>query len=583
MSLQRYSLCIGISNYDDESLEDLPNATNDANLMHNALRARGFESEVVCDIDDLGLDGALQRLQARVSQAMMDRGAFIVVYFAGHGLEVNGAGFVLLRDFPGEPTLSMVAQRGTPLARLIDTIARYKGPKLVVIDACRVAVGSYLPSDLSTFIDATNHAVAMYPGAASAGDLLVAFSTSTGMPAGDGVGDNSRYCEALVTGLLDHRLQVEDLLSSVGQAVIRDSKMGQRPWYLSALTERVSFSDLASYRSRTLERLTIPHDSSSRIFSCLDGSFVYHSGTKLVLAIHMERTLSQFGREIQAISVGAAIDCVLAANGELTVKNRKGRTALIDTGLNEAHGIEVSRSGESIFIFGRDGCRLIQNKAMSLSIRAIDRDLKGAVFGATFLDDDTLFICGENRQLRRLSSLGGNGARINVDDLDCGNLTHVYDVEIISDRKWLVAVGNAGYVRFFDLQTLDQLDEVCLALAARNLPRDYSALRENLMADAATLFLNDPVEFERHFTEQDQEQAIALAVEATASQDLICCTLLDDSRVLAVGSNEGFVFLIDVRDRKLFRVLDVGGSLGHTLQWMCADRTGLFRCCKTGR
>ncbi|MFV8637921.1 caspase family protein [Ralstonia pseudosolanacearum] len=561
--MNRFALCIGVSNYQSSALTTLPNALNDAVSVHDALTARGFTCELLENPSDGALEEALDRLTMHLKSVGEANSAFCTVYFAGHGLEVNGEGYILLADFPVDPTLAGIARYGFPVARLIDAVATCNGPKLIIVDACRLPINSHDSTEWKVFADAITHTRETYPNVAATSDVLIGYSTSAGMAAGDGVSGNSRYCEALSEGILDHSLSVEELFSKVGQTVIRESSMGQRPWYLSSLTQRVAFSDLAAYRPKLAEPLRLERDAAARVFCRSEDEFVYFAQHVLIFASGMERSLHEYTEEIQAIflhpNMMGILDCCgnLVIEGELAVR--------IAAEMSDVHGMEASPDGRTILVYGRHGCMVIRHEGSQWTVKEWIRGARTDFYGAAFIDDDTAFVCG-SMSLIRLSGFSEAGT-VARKCLDVSDMSAVYDLAWDSERGTLIAVGDSGKITFFDAAKLERVDSDCVAGAARNRARDYANLRNTFDETAAYMYMNDRAAFERQF----DEEIVSQAIDATSSQDLLCCTLLKDSRVLAVGSAEGFVFLFDLRDRKLFSVLDAGGGLGFELQWMCAD------------
>ena len=102
-----------------------------------------------------------------------------------------------------------------------------------------------------------------------------------------------------------------------------------------------------------------------------------------------------------------------------------------------------------------------------------------------------------------------------------------------------------------------------------NVAHDYANLRNQFTQVEVELYFRDRAAFASLFP--DDPEIIGNVDAQVGLQRLLSCTLLKDTRVLAVASEEGFVFLFDVRDHKHFRTIDVGGGLGKSLRWMCAD------------
>ncbi len=129
-ALNRVALVIGNSNYVNEP--HLVNPSRDAQAVADALRKAGFESvKEITDADVVTLNHALHDFQ---DQALGSDVA--VLYYAGHGLELNGKNYLIPvdaklkadRDLSYEAVPQNLAQEAAGGARLLS---------LVVLDACR--------------------------------------------------------------------------------------------------------------------------------------------------------------------------------------------------------------------------------------------------------------------------------------------------------------------------------------------------------------------------------------------------------------------------------------------------------------
>lgn len=102
-----------------------------------------------------------------------------------------------------------------------------------------------------------------------------------------------------------------------------------------------------------------------------------------------------------------------------------------------------------------------------------------------------------------------------------------------------------------------------------SIVHNYSSLRNHFTPTQIALYYSDKKAFAAQSL--DGSDILGYVDAEIGKQTLLCCSLLKDHRIFAVASEEGFVFLIDTRDYKLFRSIDVGGGLGKSLCWMCAD------------
>ncbi len=129
----RHALVAGIDEY--ANLTDLTRARNDARAVHEALSAAGFQSDLVLDADRLTLLQSLYRLAERVQP-----GDEAVVFYAGHGVEIDGQNYLLPADIPaatpGQELL--ITGNALPVALILEQLQR-RGARLsfLILDACR--------------------------------------------------------------------------------------------------------------------------------------------------------------------------------------------------------------------------------------------------------------------------------------------------------------------------------------------------------------------------------------------------------------------------------------------------------------
>ena len=123
-------LALVIGNNDYQNVEKLRNARNDATAMAQALTAAGF---AVTREADLGRDAMFKVLDRFVTEIARDDE--VVFYFAGHGVQIDAAPYLLPVDIRADS-----ARQLTRDAVSLDSVlgdlgkARYG---LVVVDACR--------------------------------------------------------------------------------------------------------------------------------------------------------------------------------------------------------------------------------------------------------------------------------------------------------------------------------------------------------------------------------------------------------------------------------------------------------------
>ncbi|WP_298817297.1 caspase family protein [uncultured Roseibium sp.] len=225
------ALVIGNGAY--QAMPSLRNPANDANLISNKLSALGFDVVRI-------IDGSRQdfwhglKLFGRKSQ-----GADVaLVFYAGHGVQVNGRNWLLPVDAEIEASTDLPAQalKANDLLEIME--ASGAKLKLVFLDACR---NNPLPRSLSRGAD---NGLARLE--ANAAGMMIAFATSPGDVALDGSGNNSPFTEALARLIDTPDLEVRHLMGKVRESVYVSTGERQLPWLNEALIGEFYFGGKSS-------------------------------------------------------------------------------------------------------------------------------------------------------------------------------------------------------------------------------------------------------------------------------------------------------------------------------------------------
>lgn len=226
----RHALLIGNSAY--AALPPLDNPSLDAKLLAKTLEGLGFEVEAVTDADYDGMRAAIDAFRREARDAEV-----ALVYYAGHGVQVDGENYLLPVDAVVEGREDL-RRRGLVLAFLlneIETVAPEFG--ILVLDACRNNPVAELEAELA---QQKGRSLAPREGlapTASAAGLLVAYSTAPGQVALDGpAGGNSPYAEALAHYLREPGLEIGLLFRKVSERVRQATAGAQVPWTEASLT-----------------------------------------------------------------------------------------------------------------------------------------------------------------------------------------------------------------------------------------------------------------------------------------------------------------------------------------------------------
>src|SRR5580700_11270697 len=181
---ERFALVIGNSNY--QAVRQLPNAVHDATAVSNFLKSAGFDVTTALDLDQAGMRRAVQDFAQRLA-GKDDQKTVALVYFAGHGVQVDGENYLVPVDarITGAADIPLAAVRFADIMNTLEQIG--KKTRLIFLDACR---------DNPFGAGSAPHGLAIV--SAPAGTLVV-YSTSPGATADDGTGANSPFTEALLT------------------------------------------------------------------------------------------------------------------------------------------------------------------------------------------------------------------------------------------------------------------------------------------------------------------------------------------------------------------------------------------------
>jgi WD40 repeat protein/uncharacterized caspase-like protein len=222
---QRMALVMGNSAY--QRAPKLANATNDANLLVETFKKAGFT--VVDARNDLSAQDMRRTLRDFGAKA---RSADIaVVYYAGHGIEIDGNNYIVPVDAQLENDTD-VYDETIGLDRILVAIEPAKRLRLVILDACR-------DNPFSKNMKRTMASRAVARGLAkvepSSPNTLVAFAAKAGLTALDGDGKNSPFATALAHHLATPGLDLRKAFGYVRDEVLQATTNKQEPFIYGSL------------------------------------------------------------------------------------------------------------------------------------------------------------------------------------------------------------------------------------------------------------------------------------------------------------------------------------------------------------
>lgn len=221
------ALVIGNSSY---TQDQLPNPLEDAKLIAETLGGLGFTVTLASDLDRSSMFAAV-----RTFTDSLKPGAISVVYYAGHGMQINGGNYLIPVDMV--PTSEKgVMLKAYPLENLMDRVKRTQSAvNIVILDACRN--NPFRPKAKTRGFNNIGLAKVVAPRG-----TLIAYSTQPGQQAEDGAGGNSLYTKMLAQEMSKRGQNIEQVLKQVAEAVRKKTFDDQQPWFETSLVDEFYFS-----------------------------------------------------------------------------------------------------------------------------------------------------------------------------------------------------------------------------------------------------------------------------------------------------------------------------------------------------
>ena len=225
---KRVALVIGNSDY--VYAGRLDNPVNDASDVAAALTRLDFQVTPLLNGGGSAFASAVDDFMAKA------RGADVAVfYYAGHGLQFDGASYLLPTDarLENEFAIKREAFAAQDIVAGLENAAR---ASIVVLDACR---NNPLAEQLRRRLAGRGRAVSVSRGLGrletTSGETLIVYSASPGQVAEDGQGRNSPFTAAFLKHVETPGLEVEQMLKRVTAEVETATAGKQQPERLSRL------------------------------------------------------------------------------------------------------------------------------------------------------------------------------------------------------------------------------------------------------------------------------------------------------------------------------------------------------------
>jgi len=233
---RRVALVIGNGAY--VHVRALPNPPNDARSIAKSLRDIGFTVSEGVDLNRAAMQKMTRDFLREAARAQV-----ALVYYAGHGVQIDGRNYLVPVDVQLQAGASMteaMTDMDTILAGLDDQVRT----NILIFDACRnnpmaQQVASAGPSRAIEAGSGLAAPAALGPGATLGAGTLIAFATAPGQVALDGEGANSPFSAALSRHIGTSGLEVQQMLTRVRAEVVAKTSGKQVPWSNSSLLGEV--------------------------------------------------------------------------------------------------------------------------------------------------------------------------------------------------------------------------------------------------------------------------------------------------------------------------------------------------------
>ena len=218
-NMKKVALVIGVDNY--THLSELSSAGNDAEDISIFLKKVGFDTKLLLNPNLRAIIKSVSDFKERV-----DNNTVSVVYFAGHGLQVESTNFLV----PVDANISISEEIHyfcfSASDLLIDTTVESENLHIVILDSCR---NNPFPSGIRGAQSGLARMTAPV-------GTLIAFSTSPNRVAKEKVAErNSLYTKHLLRELKVPNSSLERIFKNTRTRVIKESDGRQVPWEESSL------------------------------------------------------------------------------------------------------------------------------------------------------------------------------------------------------------------------------------------------------------------------------------------------------------------------------------------------------------
>jgi uncharacterized caspase-like protein len=222
---KRVALVIGNSAY--KSVSPLRNPANDAAAIAAMFKKAGFDFvDTKLNVRANEMRRALREFGSKTSDADV-----AVIYYAGHGIELDGNNYLIPVDAVLE-TDTDVFDEALGLDRVLVAVEPARQLRLVILDACR---DNPFSRTMKRTIGSRSVGRGLAKVEPSAPNTIIAFAAKAGSVAADGDSRNSPFATALVEHLTEPGLDLRKAFGFVRDDVLKVTNNAQEPFIYGSL------------------------------------------------------------------------------------------------------------------------------------------------------------------------------------------------------------------------------------------------------------------------------------------------------------------------------------------------------------
>jgi hypothetical protein len=271
----RIALVIGMAKY--ENIPGLANTVSDATAIADKLKTLGFDVHTSIDQPLASLVDTVNKFSFQAETADI-----AMVYYAGHGVELNGENFLIPVDLKITKP-EQIGSQAITLKMLLKSVENARKLRIVILDSCRNNPFANWPVQEVAKATSANYQTGEVTKLRSGGlatpsvdrGMMVVYSAKDGEVALDGDGAHSPFAQALLNELPARNVEIGMMFRKVRDDVMAETENKQEPHFYGSLSSTPYFlagSDLnvASLSDRQAAWSALKPDQELQLASLAD-------------------------------------------------------------------------------------------------------------------------------------------------------------------------------------------------------------------------------------------------------------------------------------------------------------------------